>query len=99
MQTQLEELEELGIRLKKRKTYSEVIIKTFMPEEYSKIPRARIHAFVSDIISQQDKMALDSWMAHFETVKVPYRITEGIKPSIRPRDRIRIQTMLAERKA
>ena len=98
-QTALEELEDLGIQLKKRKIEGQVIIYTFMPEEYAKISPARIHAFVSDIISAQDQAILESWMAHFETVKVPYQITKGIKHSIRKRDRIRVKTMWSERKA
>jgi hypothetical protein len=75
------------------------IVKTFMPEQYNKIPPARIWSFLDVIISEKEKAILATWTKHLEHVKVPYRITEQIIKNYRERNECKVLILWTERKA
>lgn len=77
----------------------QVIVKTFMPEEFDKIPPARIWSFLDAIVSPKEEAILHTWMKHLESVKVPYRVTEQIIDNYRERNAARVKILWTERKA
>jgi len=89
----------LGKRLSIYKETDQVIVKTFMPEEYDKIPPSKIWSFLDLIITHKDKSILDTWMKHLEKVKVPYRVTEQTREDIVAKDRCKVLILWCERKA